>query len=554
MKTRSLQSKLFIAYLGMACLILFSFAIFFYVFASGQLKKSQISAMSTLNSTFQSQVDSAIQNLDTVSVNINYSNMSKSVLDQKFDLNISDEMLSAMSDLFISLSGTELKADQVNLYDFSGYVLQAGLSTMVKKSDDSHNEWIQKAREANGKKVLTAPYSTYVYSKSARYPQWFISLYRSFTNQYGRGVGVIETAKQCKSIFKSIISYEKKNHGNAASVYVFNESGDLIYPYDITADDTNDISKYYKLTDSDQDTLTVQSPVTDQKEYVSRLNSAYTGYTYLTIQPESVILAPVYKMLKILLAVVAAFLAAAVIVSYRLSRSVVKHLKHIIQRMELDTLGQEKVTSYPVSVNELEELYQAFQLMSDNLKDSMTQLNEAKEQEMKARSMALQSQINPHFYYNSLSSIMVLAENGDTDTVEKMCRNLSRIMRYITNTAETTVTLREELDYVQKYLYCMKVRYQSSLNYSIDVDESLLDQPVPKLIIQPIVENAIKYNRTGGRVSVATSMCDDKVCVSISDTGYGVPDEFRDHIFHLLITGCSPDLAMECVVQVCVLS
>ena len=162
-----------------ACIHFFFLPYSFMIFSSGQLKKSQISAMSTLNSTFQSQVDSAIQNLDTVSVNINYSNMSKSVLDQKFDLNISDEMLSAMSDLFISLSGTELKADQVNLYDFSGYVLQAGLSTMVKKSNDSHNEWIQKAREANGKKVLTAPYSTYVYSKSARYPQWFISLYRS---------------------------------------------------------------------------------------------------------------------------------------------------------------------------------------------------------------------------------------------------------------------------------------------------------------------------------------------------------------------------------------
>ena len=207
MKTRSLQSKLFIAYLGMACLILFSFAIFFYVFSSGQLKKSQISAMSTLNSTFQSQVDSAIQNLDTVSVNINYSNMSKSVLDQKFDLNISDEMLSAMSDLFISLSGTELKADQVNLYDFSGYVLQAGLSTMVKKSNDSHNEWIQKAREANGKKVLTAPYSTYVYSKSARYPQWFISLYRSlliFSSpdiNFGRSV-----SRCCASFSASIVN------------------------------------------------------------------------------------------------------------------------------------------------------------------------------------------------------------------------------------------------------------------------------------------------------------------------------------------------------------
>lgn len=536
MKTRSLQSKLFMAYLGMACLILFSFAIFFYVFASGQLKKSQISAMNTLNSTFQSQVDSAIQDLDTVSVNINYSNMSKSILDQTFNLNISDEMLSEMSDLFISLSGTELKADQVNLYDFSGYVLQAGLSTMVKKSDKSHNEWIEKARNAEGKKILTEPYSTYVYSKSARYPQWFISLYRSFNNQYGRSVGVIETAKQCKAVFKSIISYKKKNHENAANVYIFNESGDLIYPYDITDSHADSISKYYSITDSDQDILTVQSPVTDKKEYVSKLSSAYTGYTYLTIQPESVILAPVYKMLKILLAVVALFLLGAVIVSYRLSRSVVKpvkHLKHIIQRMELDTLGQEKVTPYPVSVNELEELYQAFQFMSDNLKSSMTQLNEAKEQEIKARGLALQSQINPHFYYNTLSSIMVLAENGDNDTVVKMCRNLSSIMRYITNTSETTVTLKEELDYVQKYLYCMKVRYQSSLNYSIDVADALLDQTVPKLIIQPIVENAIKYGSDCAppwTITVSSTISKNSWQINVTDTGPGFTDEAKKKI------------------------
>ncbi len=92
----------------------------------------------------------------------------------------------------------------------------------------------RKPVKPDGKKVLTTPYCTYEYSKSASYPQWLISLYRSFTNQYGRGVGVIETAKQCKSIFKSIISYEKKNHEDAASVYVFNQDGDLIYPYDIS--------------------------------------------------------------------------------------------------------------------------------------------------------------------------------------------------------------------------------------------------------------------------------------------------------------------------------
>lgn len=152
MKTHSLQSKLFSAYLGMACLILFSFAVFFYIFTSNQLKESQLSAMTTLNSTFQTQTDSAIRNLDTVSVNINYSSISKTILNQTFDLNISDKMLSDMSNLFISLSGTELKADQVNLYDFSGYVLQSGLSTMVKKTDASQNEWIETAKTLTEKK------------------------------------------------------------------------------------------------------------------------------------------------------------------------------------------------------------------------------------------------------------------------------------------------------------------------------------------------------------------------------------------------------------------
>ena len=98
MKSRSLQSKLFFAYISLACLILFSFAFFFYVFVSRQLKDSQISAMNTLNSSFQTQVDSAIRNLDAVSVNINYSNQSKTILDNSFNLNISSDMLSAMSE------------------------------------------------------------------------------------------------------------------------------------------------------------------------------------------------------------------------------------------------------------------------------------------------------------------------------------------------------------------------------------------------------------------------------------------------------------------------
>ena len=536
LKASKLQTKLFVAYLTLACAILFSFAVFFYVFVSRQLIDSQLDAMNTLNTTFQTQVDDALRDLDSVSVNINYSNISKSILDDDFDLNISDEMLRSMSDLFITVSGTELKADQVNLFDFSGNVLQVGMTTMVTNSTFDNDYLIAEALALKGSKLITPPYYTDIYSKSAKYKQWFISIYRTFTNQYGKTVGTIETVKRCKSVFKSIISYEKKNSKSATSIYVFDKNGALVYPYDIEASNIEAIQEYYLVPSYEYSDTTLESPFGHGKEYVAKTISTYSGYTYMTVQPESMILEPVNDLLKILFIVLALFLALSTFICYRLSRSIVKpikHLKHIIQRMELDTLGVERATSYPVSVNELEELYQAFQHMSDNLNDSMNQLIESQEQELKSRTLALQSQMNPHFYYNSLSSIMVLAENGSIDEVSKMCRSLSNIMRYITDSSHTTVTLRDEIDYVKKYLYCMKVRYQSSLNYVIDVPDSLMNQEVPKLIIQPLVENAIKYGTNcepPWQITIHGVHEPDFWKIEVIDTGNGFTAEAMEKI------------------------
>ena len=87
---------------------------------------------------------------------------------------------------------------------------------------------------------------------------------------------------------------------------------------------------------------------------------------------------------------------------------------------------------------------------------------------------------------------------GAADVVA-MCRSLTGMMRYVTNSDPMT-TLGEEISYVSRYLYCMQIRYEDSLSYTIDVPEELMGEPVPRLIIQPFVENALKY---GGEVSPA---------------------------------------------------
>lgn len=177
---------------------------------------------------------------------------------------------------------------------------------------------------------------------------------------------------------------------------------------------------------------------------------------------------------------------------------------------------------------ELEELNQEFADMNVNLKKSMNELLDSRAQELKSRNLALQSQINPHFYYNTLASIIVLAEKDQKEEVITICRNLTRMMRYITGTSNAPVTLREEMDYVRKYLYCMKIRFQENLNYSIDVDDSILDIPVPKLIIQPIVENALKYGtdcKPPWDISICSVITEDAWQIEVEDSGSGFSEE-----------------------------
>jgi len=180
------------------------------------------------------------------------------------------------------------------------------------------------------------------------------------------------------------------------------------------------------------------------------------------------------------------------------------------------------------SFNEFDELNDAFHNMSSELKESMNELIETRQQELKSRSLALQSQMNPHFYNNSLYSIMILSENGQSEDVITLCRNLSGIMRYVTKTTDQQVSVADEINYVSKYLYCMKIRYQSSLNYVIEIPKELETVRIPKLIIQPLVENALKYGidcTPPWEITIRGVVTEEYWKIEVTDTGTGFTRE-----------------------------
>ncbi len=152
----------------------------------------------------------------------------------------------------------------------------------------------------------------------------------------------------------------------------------------------------------------------------------------------------------------------------------------------------------------------------------------------KAEFELLQAQINPHFLYNTLDAIVWSAEAGNQKQVVRMVGSLSDFFRSSLNKGKEVVTIREELQHVRSYLEIQQIRYQDILNYEIDVPERLFNYEIPKITIQPVVENAlyhgIKEKRGGGTIRVEGSEDENDLFIRVIDDGMGMNDERKAEV------------------------
>lgn len=191
------------------------------------------------------------------------------------------------------------------------------------------------------------------------------------------------------------------------------------------------------------------------------------------------------------------------------------------------------------NANEVAELGMSFNIMIGKIRELLD--NKIKEQEnlKKAEFRALQAQINPHFLYNTLDTIIWMAESKKNDQVIEIVRALSSFFRISLSKGRDWITIREEIERTRSYLTIQKMRYRDILDYEIEVDANILDGTILKLILQPLVENAIyhgiKNKRTGGTVIVRAYQKDqDKVFLEVEDNGIGFTRYKLDKIQHKL--------------------
>ncbi|WP_082708000.1 sensor histidine kinase [Paenibacillus sp. DMB5] len=186
----------------------------------------------------------------------------------------------------------------------------------------------------------------------------------------------------------------------------------------------------------------------------------------------------------------------------------------------------------PINVSgayEVEQLSRRFNLMLQRIRQLMDQIIYEQETKRKGELEVLQSQINPHFLYNTLNSVVRLAERGKNDEVITMIQSLSKFFRISLSKGNNIITVQEELDHIRHYLVIQSFRFKNKFRFEIRAQEEVLPLQTIKLILQPIVENAlyhgIEMSPDEGLVLITAELQDDLIIIKISDNGIGMSRE-----------------------------
>lgn len=235
----------------------------------------------------------------------------------------------------------------------------------------------------------------------------------------------------------------------------------------------------------------------------------------------------------IIVAVLAVLLL--VVMSSLMSNLLTKPLTYVVVTMQRIKSGNTKLRLKSMKQDEIGILGREFNEMLDEIENLLSRELEIKMSLNNAKYKALQAQVDPHFLYNTLNTMSGIAGAQNCNVVAALCRALSNIFRYSLNMKEPYATLEEEIVHIKNYMYIMNVRMDGSLQLHIDIPNELLGKSVPRLSIQPLVENAITHgliNKRGEKhITISAKLACSYLEICAEDNGVGMDaDEINNYL------------------------
>lgn len=311
--------------------------------------------------------------------------------------------------------------------------------------------------------------------------------------------------------------------GEEGFLYVVDDN-DIVYTPSSTIVYRIDKDSYQR-EDMDTDLVTISG----REYFIANNYSTYSGWRVVGVVPYSEFSASIYPVYHVLSICLIICLSLVCVVSIRVSSSVTRPISKLSRLMEKAEEGDFSVRFSAMHRDEIGVLGSSFNHMLEHIDELIHELYEEKQIRLEAQLKSLQEQIKPHFLYNTLDTISWMARAQGAMDVVHLVDALTNMFRVGLSSGRDYITLREEKNHVTNYLYIQKVRYQDRLQYAIEIPEEYDQFVVPKLILQPLVENAIyhgiKRKRTSGLIRVTAQAEGSTLYLRVWDDGAGMSAE-----------------------------
>lgn len=535
---KSIQTTILLSFCALIMLSLLVFFVISLNYTKNSIVKNSTEYTQQLIHQVNGNIDSYINYMENTSQMIT---RSRDVQDYLFQENITVEKKEEQYNRVVSQFQTIMnsRADICNvgvIGDNGRMILNHGDSTLNPYNNMVSSSWYQKAKTENEKGFVLS--ESHVQNIIEGVYPWVITLSRGI---YNSETGAIEGVMFIDLNYSAINDLCKSvSLGNKGYVYLLDENGTIIYHpqqqliYTGMKEEVID-----RVLDQKKNGKGFVEDGADGTKVYTVSKAEKSGWTVVGVSYMSELLkgrtetGVLYVCITILLLLVGAIIS--VFISRKITRPI-KMLSNSMKAVEKGNFDNVEVKVEEPASNEIGRLGKTFNIMTREIKQLVEQNVREQRQKRKAEMRALQSQINPHFLYNTLDSIIWMAESGkNSDKVVLMTSSLAKLLRQSIGNDEELVTIAKEIEYTSTYLTIQEMRYKDKLEFSIFIAPNIMSEKIVKLTVQPLVENAIyhgiKYADHKGMLSIRGFREGDNIVLEVEDNGLGMDADTLQHIF-----------------------
>ena len=424
--------------------------------------------------------------------------------------------------------------DNIALFTQDGAMVESVPAARLKKNLNITGEkWFSNALEKTENQHFSDPHVQYIFENNENQYRWVFSL--------SRAVELTEGTSTTQGVLLVDLSYSSLEHlfegvttGKGGYVYLMGSDGEILYHPRIQLIDSGRLKENNKVASGYKDGIHREVFEGDNR-IITVKSVGYTGWKIVGVTPNSVVSLNTIKTRLFIVFMITLILFILVLINSYISSRITNPIKELEKSVGILEEGDLETAVSIGGSYEIQHLGNSIKNMAIQIRVLMDDIVTEHEAKRKQEFDTLQSQINPHFLYNTLDIIVWMIENEQKNEAVKAVTALARFFRISLSKGKSIITVRDELEHVRSYLMIQHMRFKNKFTYEIQAEEECMELTSLKLILQPLVENAIYHGMEfmdgEGEIKLSVMRKEDNLIIQVSDNGLGMTEEQVKSLF-----------------------